>query len=313
MRIGLVLGPSFQSVCFGAVAAFDVANKQAKEKIYDVHVLSEDGGLVTSSAGMQVLTEPFDQASFDTLIVAAGLEIPTSSPGLIRLLRAAARDARRVASICLGSFVLGDAGLLNGRRATTHWRYAEELQARFPSCEVDADKIFIADGPVWTSAGMSAGMDMAIGMIERDLGTERAGSVAKGMVMYHRRSGGESQHSALLDLGASEDRIQKALNYARQNLRENLTIEELARAACLSPRQFTRLFRSETGTTPAKAIEALRLESAKLMLEQTRLPIEVVARETGFASRERMRQAFVRVHGEAPRAIRKDAGPLAML
>ncbi|MGY3405381.1 transcriptional regulator GlxA family with amidase domain [Bradyrhizobium sp. GM5.1] len=222
MRIGLVLSPSFQAVCFGAVAAFDVANKQAGEKIYDVRAFSEDGGLVTSSAGMQVMTEPFDQAAFDTLIVAAGLDIPTSSPGLVRLLRAAARNARRVSSICLGSFVLGDAGLLNGRRATTHWRYAQEMQARFPGCNVDADKIFIADGQIWTSAGMSAGTDMVVGMIERDLGAERARSVAKGMVMYHSRPGGQSQHSVLLEVGTSEDRIQKALNYARQNLRESL-------------------------------------------------------------------------------------------
>jgi transcriptional regulator GlxA family with amidase domain len=313
MKVGLVLCPGFQAVCFGAVAAFDVANKQAGQKIYDVRVLSEEGGPITSSAGIQVLTEPFEQAAFDTIIVAAGLEIPTSSPGLIRLLRAAARDTRRVASICLGSFVLGDAGLLNGRRATTHWRYAPQLQARFPACEVDADKIFIADGQIWTSAGMSAGTDLVVGMIERDLGPDSARTVARGMVMYHRRAGGQSQRSALLDLGTSEDRVQKALNYARQNLRDSLTIESLAQAACLSPRQFARLFRAETGTTPAKAVEALRLESAKLMLEQTRLPIEVVARETGFANRERMRQAFVRVHGEAPRAIRKEAGPLAML
>jgi transcriptional regulator GlxA family with amidase domain len=313
MRVGLVLTPSFQAVCFGAVAAFDVANKHAGEKVYDVHVLSEDGGLLASSSGIQVLTEPFDQSPFDTLIVAAGLEIPTSSPGLVRLLRAAARDARRVASICMGSFVLGDAGLLNGRRATTHWRYAAELQARFPDCRVDMDKIFIADGQIWTSAGMSAGTDLVVGMIERDLGPDRARSVAKGMVMYHRRSGGQSQHSALLDLGVSEDRIQKALTYARQNLRDGLSTEDLARAACLSPRQFARLFRSQTGTTPAKAVEALRLESAKLMLEQSRLPIEVVARESGFANRERMRQAFIRVHGEVPRVIRNEAEPLAML
>lgn len=313
MKVGLVLCPSFQAVCFGAVAAFDVANKHAGEKVYDVRVLSEDGGLVASSSGIQVMTEPFDQSPFDTLIVAAGLEIPTSSPGLVRLLRSAAGDARRVASICLGSFVLGDAGLLNGRRATTHWRYAAELQARFPDCGVDMDKIFVADGQIWTSAGMSAGTDLVVGMIERDLGPDPARAVAKGMVMYHRRSGGQSQHSALLDLGASEDRIQRALTYARQNLRESLSTEDLARAACLSPRQFTRLFRSQTGTTPAKAVEALRIEAAKLMLEQSRLPIEVVAQESGFANRERMRLAFIRVHGEVPRAIRNEAGTIAVL
>ncbi|MCK1280999.1 GlxA family transcriptional regulator [Bradyrhizobium sp. 61] len=313
MKIGLVLCPNFQPICFGAVAAFDVANKQAGETLYDVRVLSEEGGLVASWAGMQVMTDPFDDAPYDTLIVAAGLEIPTSSPGLVRLLRAAARDARRVAAICLGSFVLGDAGLLNGRRATTHWRYAQALQDRFPSCKVDMDKIFIADGPIWTSAGMTAGTDLVVGMIERDHGSDIARSVAKGMVMYHRRSGGQSQHSTLLDLSANEDRVQRALNYARQNLAESLTIDDLAEAACLSPRQFTRLFRSETGTTPAKAVEALRVEAAKLMLEQSRLPIEVIAREVGFANRERMRLAFARVHGEVPRAIRNDAGPLATL
>ena len=262
---------------------------------------------------MQVITDAFDERVYDTLIVAAGLEIPMSSPGLVRLLRAAARDARRVAAICLGSFVLGDSGLLNGRRATTHWRYAQALQDRFPSCQVDREKIFIADGPIWTSAGMTAGTDLVVGMIERDHGADTARSVAKGMVMYHRRSGGQSQHSTLLDLSANEDRVQRALNYARQNLARSLTIEELAEAARLSPRQFTRLFRSATGTTPAKAVEALRVEAAKLMLQQSRLPIEVIAREVGFTNRERMRLAFSRVHGEVPRAIRNEAGPLAML
>ncbi len=129
MRVGLVLCPGFQAVCFGgAIAAFDVANKHAGESVYDVHVLSEEGGVVTSSAGREGSNRAFHQAPFDTLIAAAGLEIPTSSPGLIQLLRASAQDTRRVASICLDSFVLGDAGLLNGRRATTHWRYARELQ-----------------------------------------------------------------------------------------------------------------------------------------------------------------------------------------
>jgi transcriptional regulator GlxA family with amidase domain len=292
MKIGLVLCPGFQPVCFGAVAAFDVANKQAGKKLYDTRALSEDGGLVASSSGMQVMTEAFDETPYDTLIVAAGLEIPTSSPGLVRLLRAAARDARRVAGICLGSFVLADAGLLNGRRATTHWRYAQTLQDRFPSCRIDMDKIYIADGPIWTSAGMTAGTDLVVGLIERDHGVEVARSVAKGMVMYHRRSGGQSQHSTLLDLGTNEDRIQRALDYARQNLARGLSINELAEAACLSPRQFTRLFRASTGTTPAKAVEALRVEAAKLMLEQSRLPIEIIAREVGFANRERMRLAF---------------------
>ncbi|MFD2143733.1 GlxA family transcriptional regulator [Ancylobacter oerskovii] len=228
------------------------------------------------------------------------MEIPTASPGLIRLLRSSAENDRRVASVCLGAFVLGDAGLLSGRRATTHWRYAKIPQERFPSCRVDMDKIFVEDGTVWTSAGMTAGIDLVIGMIERNHGGELARMVAKGMVMDHRRSSGQSQHSALLDLNAREDRVQHALKHAGANLKTKLSIEELAGAANLSPRQFTRLFRAETGATPAKAVEMLRVEAAKLLLEQSRLPIEEIAREVGFENRERMRLAFMRMRGEVP-------------
>lgn len=313
MKIGLVLCPNFQLIGLGAVAAFDVVNKQARKQLYELDVLSEEGGILASSSGMPVITKRLGETSYDTIIVGAGLEIPTSSPGLIRLVRSAANDTRRVASICLGSFILGDAGLLNGRRATTHWRYAAPMQERFPSCQVDSDKIFIEDGPIWTSAGMTAGIDLVVGMIERDHGSDLARSVAKGMVMYHRRSGGQSQHSTLLDLDAQEDRIQRAMNHARANLANKLSIDELAESASLSVRQFTRLFRSETGTTPAKAVEALRVEAAKLMLEQSRLPIDQIAREVGFANRERMRLAFTRVRGEVPRSIRNEAGPLATI
>jgi transcriptional regulator GlxA family with amidase domain len=150
-------------------------------------------------------------------------------------------------------------------------------------------------------------------MIESDHGADLARAVARGLVMRHRRAGGQSQHSALLDLDAKADRVQTALTYAKRNLRMPLEIEDLARAACLSPRQFTRVFRSETGTSPAKAVESLRLEAAKLMLEQSRLPVEDIAREAGFRNRERMRRAFVRAYGEAPQSIRVNAGPLAAI
>ncbi|WP_421700576.1 GlxA family transcriptional regulator [Ancylobacter sp.] len=313
MKIGFVVAPDFQLIGLAAVAAFEVANKRAGQTLYQLDVVSEEGGAITSSAGTPVLTQRLDEQIYDTLIVGAGMEIPTASPGLVRLLRSSAENARRVASICLGAFILGDAGLLSGRRATTHWRHARSLQERFPSCRVDMDKIFIEDGTVWTSAGMTAGIDLVVGMIERDHGVEIARTVAKSLVMYHRRSGGQSQHSALLDLNAREDRVQRALNFARANLKARLGIDELADAASLSPRQFTRLFRAETGTTPAKAVEMLRVEAAKLLLAQSRLPIEEIAREVGFENRERMRLAFTRVHGEVPRAFRNDAGPLATI
>jgi transcriptional regulator GlxA family with amidase domain len=172
---------------------------------------------------------------------------------------------------------------------------------------MEEDRIFILDGQVWTSAGMSAGVDLALGMIEKDFGAEVSRSVARKLVLYHRRAGGQSQHSALLEMDAKSDRIQNALDYAKRNLRHELSVEQLADAAHLSPRQFSRAFRAETGQSPAKAVEHLRVEAARLMMEQTRHPIDVVATETGFADRERMRRAFLRAYGQPPQAIRRTA------
>jgi transcriptional regulator GlxA family with amidase domain len=312
-KIGMVVYPGFQVMCFVTFAAFEVANKRAGEVLYDLHVLSEKGGLLRSSFGMDVATKPIGDDEFDTILVGVGMEIPATSPAVASYLKLAAKSTRRLASVCLGSFALGDAGLLDGRRATTHWRYAKQLQEQFPKCKIDMDKIFIADGQIWTSAGMSAASDLAVGMIESDHGVELARTVAGGLVMHHRRAGGQSQHSALLDLDAKTDRVQTALTHARRNLRAPLEIKDLARVACLSPRQFSRVFRSETGTSPARAVEALRLEAAKLMLEQSRLPVEDVAREAGFTNRERMRRAFMRTYGEAPQSIRNQAGHLATI
>jgi transcriptional regulator GlxA family with amidase domain len=173
--------------------------------------------------------------------------------------------------------------------------------------KVEPDRIFIVDGPVWTSAGASAGVDLALGMVENDLGADIARLVAKKLVVYHRRAGGQSQHSVLPDLDAKSDRIQSALDYAKRNLHRPLGVEDLAQAARLSPRQFSRAFRAETGQSPAKAVENLRVEAARIMMEQTSHPIEVIAMETGFADRERMRQAFLRAFGQPPQAIRRAA------
>jgi transcriptional regulator GlxA family with amidase domain len=207
----------------------------------------------------------------------------------------------------MGAFALADAGILDGRRATTHWASARKMQAQYPGIQMDEDKIFIIDGQVWTSAGATAGIDLALGMVEKDLGADVARSVARMLVVSHRRAGGQSQHSALLEMDAKSDRIQNALTYARQNLRAPLSVEELAKPANLSPRQFSRAFRAETGQPPAKAVENLRVEAARLMMEQSRHPIDVIARETGFADRERMRRAFLRAFGQPPQAIRRSA------
>jgi transcriptional regulator GlxA family with amidase domain len=225
---------------------------------------------------------------------------------MLAFLRIGLATSRRVAAICTGAFALAEAGLLDGRRATTHWAFARDLQARFPKVAVEEDRIFIVDGPVWTSAGMTAGVDLALAMVEKDLGAELARLVAKKLVVYHRRAGGQSQFSVLLDLEPKSDRIQSALVYAKRNLTSTLSVDQLAEAAHLSPRQFSRAFRAETGQSPAKAVETLRVEAARLMMEQTRHPIDVVARETGFADRERMRRAFLRAFGQPPQAVRRN-------
>ena len=233
--------------------------------------------------------------------------IEPSTPGLIEFVRQALGRYRRVAATCTGAFVLAEAGLLDGRRATTHWYHARDLQARFPKVKVEEDRIFIVDGPVWTSAGMTAGIDLALAMIEQDLGADIARAVARKLVVYHRRAGGQSQFSALLELEPKSDRIQSALAYAKRNLATPLTVGELAEAAHLSPRQFSRAFRAETGQSPAKAVENLRVEAARLMMEQSRHPIDVIARQTGFADRDRMRRAFLRAFGQPPQVIRRNA------
>lgn len=306
-RIGFIVFPGYQVMAFAALSAFEIANQQATEPVYDVRVLSEFGGQIPTSIGMGIGTQPFDDAVFDTLIVGGGGEIEPPSPGLLTYIRQAVSRTRRIASICSGSFVLAEAGLLDGRRATTHWIYAREMQARFPKVKVEEDRIFINDGSIWTSAGMSAGIDLALALVEQDMGAAFARLVAKKLVVYHRRAGGQSQYSALLELAPKSDRIQNALVYAKNNLHTPLSVPQLADAARLSPRQFSRAFQSETGQSPAKAVEHLRIEAARMMMEEGRHPIDVVAQQTGFADRDRMRRAFLRAFGQPPQVIRRNA------
>jgi transcriptional regulator GlxA family with amidase domain len=310
-RIGFIVYPGFQVMSFAVVSVFEFANIHIGEPVYDVKLLSEHGGSIRSSAGMSVAAEPFDDTKFDTLIVGGGTVVEPSTPGLIEFVRLAPGRYRRVAAICIGAFILAEAGLLDGRRATTHWYYARELQARFPKVKMEEDRIFIIDGSVWTSAGATAGIDLALAMVEKDFGADVARAVARKLVVYHRRAGGQSQFSALLELEPKSDRIQSALAYAKRNLDQSLTVTQLAKAAHLSPRQFSRAFHAETGQSPAKAVENLRVEAARLMMEQSRHPIEMIARQTGFADRDRMRRAFLRAFGQPPQVIRRNARPEA--
>ncbi len=306
-RIGYIAAPDFHFMSLAALSVFEIANRTAPERLYDVRLLSEAGGLITNSIGMSIDTHPFDTTSFDTIIVGGGLGIVEATPPLVAFIQNAQKKTRRIASTCSGAFVLAAAGLLDNRRATTHWLHAREFKRRYPKVSVEEDRIFITDGSIWTSGGGSAGIDLALGMVEQDLGDDVALIVAKKLVLFHRRAGGQSQHSTLLDLSPKSDRIQSAIAYARRNLNKPLSVEELATVANLSPRQFSRAFHAETGQPPAKAIEKLRVEAARVMLEQGRHPIETIADETGFADRERMRRAFLRAYGQPPQAIRRGA------
>ena len=307
LRLGFIVAPGFQVMGFGALSVFEFANLAAGGPFYDVHLLSETGSAVRSSLGISVHTDAFDDSHFDTVVVSGSTGLAATTPALIAFVRHALLHSRRVAAVCTGAFVLAEAGILDGRRATTHWAHARNLQRCYPAVKVEEDRIFIVDGPVWTSAGMSAGIDLALSMVEKDLGADIARMVSKSLVIHHRRAGGQSQHSALLELDAKSDRIQSALEYAKRNLRTPLSVEQLADAAHLSPRQFSRAFHAETGQSPAKAVENLRVEAARVMMEQGRHPIDTVANETGFADRERMRRAFLRAYGQPPQTMRRNA------
>jgi transcriptional regulator GlxA family with amidase domain len=311
LRIGLIVPPGFAVLSFAPLSVFEAANTVLEEPFYEVYAVSMAGGRIRNSFGMEMETVRVTDGTFDTLLIGSPPEFRAQSPELLSFLRSAPASTRRIASICIGAFILGEAGLLDGRRATTHWLYAKELQRRYPRATVEMDRIFIADGQIWTSAGMTAGIDLALGLVERDIGREKTRELARMLVVHHRRAGGQSQHSALLDMDAASDRVQTALQFAQSNLAMPLTVEKLAEAARLSPRQFSRVFRIETGISPAKAIENLRLEAARLLLEQGRLPVEEIANKTGFGDRERMRRSFMRVFGQSPQSVRNGSPPLA--
>lgn len=214
---------------------------------------------------------------------------------------------RRMASICSGAFVLADTGLLNGRRATTHWGQAHALAQNYPEVIVEEDRIFINDGHVWTSAGMTAGVDLALALVEADFGGDVAREASRQLVVHYRRTGGQSQFSTLSTLEPNADRVRTALAYAREHLREPLSVEQLAAQVHWSARHFSREFTLQTGLTPAKAIEKLRLEAAQALLEDGEASIARVADITGFGDEERMRRAFVRTLGKPPQALLREA------
>lgn len=307
--IAFLVFPGFQiQDLSGPLAAFEVAGEVAGDEPYRHHVVSQDGGSIASSSGLEIATKAVRPGVYDTFVVVGGAPLMAPSElnaALQRAVRESVDGVRRVASVCTGAFILAGAGLLNGRQATTHWRYAALLQRMFPRVRVDGDRIFTKDGDVWTSAGITAGIDLSLAMIEEDLGAEVSRSTAQILVVYHRRPGGQSQFSAMLDMEPESDRIRDVLTYIREHLTEALSIEDLAEVACLSPRQFGRVFVAQTGETPAKAVERLRAEAARPRVERGAEPIEAIARDVGFVDPERMRRAFLRIFGQPPQGIRR--------
>jgi transcriptional regulator GlxA family with amidase domain len=289
----------------GPAAAFEIASR-----FYStgdcLRMMASAAGLTRSSSSVSMPAEALSASGLDTLIVSGGggVKAAAEDKRLMGFLKRAYPRLRRMASVWSGSFLLAKAGLLNGRRATTHWRSAAVLAQLFPEVRVEPDSIYVKDGKVWTSAGVTAGIDLALAMIAEDLGAEIAAAAAREMVVYAKRPGGQTQHSALLDLGATSDRFAKLNNWIGAHLDKDLSVERLAAEAAMSPRNFARVYAHETGVTPAKAVERMRLEAARAQLEAGG-SIQEIARRTGFGDSERMRRAFVRYFGAPPAAMRR--------
>ncbi len=271
---------------------------------YAPRVIARGVASVATSSGLTLAVEslpPYD-AEVDTLVVAggAGIEAASRDPALVEWLRKRAGRARRVASVCTGAFLLAEAGLLDGRRAATHWSNCAELAARFPKVRVEPDPIFVRDGDVWTSAGVTAGIDLALALVEDDLGRDVALDVARYLVMFLKRPGGQAQFSTALALQAGVDRFGALHAWIDAHLVADLSLPVLAARAGMSERSFSRRYAAATGLTPARAVERLRVEAARRLLAETRLPLKRVAARCGFGSEETMRRAFLRLLAVAP-------------
>ncbi len=308
--IGILIFPDFQLLdAAGPISAFEIAARFANTAP-PIKVLAVTPGPVRSSSGAEMLARgcrPFGAIS--TLIVAGGEGVRTAATceRTLAFVRAMAKRGVRVASVCSGAYILAEAGLLDGRRATTHWQRTRHFLAAYPKVKLEADRIYVRDGNIWTSAGISAGIDLALAMVAEDYGDEIAQNTARQLVLYHRRSGGQSQFSSLLELKAPTGRFGPLLAWAREHLDAPLTVEDMAEQAGMSSRHFTRAFIAETGTTPSKAVERLRIEVARQRVQSSSEAIERVAQITGFRDPERMRRAFIRAFGQPPQSLRRAA------
>ena len=274
---------------------------------YELRVVAREAGAVPSTSGVSINAAGLPRAaSIDTLLIAGGegSRPACRDPKLLKFVARCGAASRRVASVCSGAYVLAATGLLDGRPVTTHWTRCADLARQFPRVRVEADRIFVQSGKFWSSAGITAGIDMALALISEDLGETVARKVAQQLVVYYRRPGGQSQFSTLLELERADGRFAPLLDYMRSNLRTRLSVDVLAAQTCMSPRNFARAFRGETGTTPARAVMRLRAETARAQLERGGSSVQQVAASCGFGDPERLRRAFVSLFGRSPSEMR---------
>jgi transcriptional regulator GlxA family with amidase domain len=310
-RVVIAVFPRVQTLdVFGPAEVFETATQLNGGKGYDVEVVaSQPGPLRTSSVALHPdLTLDQCRGPIDTLLVAGGRGVQDAvhDEQLVGWLRSAAKRSTRVASVCTGAFLLAQAGLLAGRRATTHWASCGELARRHPQVEIESDPIFVRDGNVITSAGVTAGMDLALALVEEDLGREVALETARWLVLFLKRPGGQAQFSAQLAAQmADREPLRELQGWLPDHLGEDLSVPALARRASMSERNFARTFRDETGMTPAAYVEVARVESARMALETGDLPVETIARQAGFGTVETMRRAFRRRVGVSPNSYRR--------
>jgi transcriptional regulator GlxA family with amidase domain len=308
--IGVLVFPDFQLLdAAGPISVFEIATRFANNAP-DIKVVALTPGPVRSTSGVEIMARGFrPSGAITTLIVAGGEGVGTAArcEKTLAFVRAMAKRGIRIASVCSGAYILAEAGLLDGRRATTHWQRTRHFLSAYPKIKLEPDRIFTRDGNFWTSAGISAGIDLSLAMVEEDFGEAIAQKTARQLVLYHRRSGGQSQFSSLLELKTPTGRFGALLAWAREHLDSPLTVEDMAEQAGMSSRHFTRAFIAETGTTPSKAVERLRIEVARQRVQSSSEAIERVAETTGFRDPERMRRAFIRAFGQPPQSLRRAA------
>jgi transcriptional regulator GlxA family with amidase domain len=316
-QIAMVAFPQFQALdVFGPIEVFTAADRIAGGGRYSVELVAARAGAIETSSGVRVLPDravgSVRLGSLDTLIVAGGdgVSAALGDRPLIRWVGRAATPSRRVCSVCTGAFLLAEAGLLDGRRATTHWASCELLAHRYGEVTVDPNPIFVRDGNVATSAGVTAGIDLALALVEEDLGADVAREVARWLVLFLKRPGGQAQFSGALDGPAASSPSLRALqDWIPGHLDEDLSVVVLAERAAMSPRNFARAFRREVGATPAAYVERLRVELARSQLESSDSPLSVVATECGFGTAETFRRAFQRHVGASPSRYRERFRP----